>query len=104
METKKCESCGRTLPASDFSKSYRNRCKECVAQLTREKRAAQAINSTLNGVIIHGKVYEVEEYCSTDDCDICDLDIAECKGICSGFGVMTVFRYSKELTDKIIKK
>lgn len=40
METKICEICGRELPISDFSKSYRNRCRECVAKLTREKRAA----------------------------------------------------------------
>jgi len=38
METKKCEICGRELPVSDFSKSYKNRCRECVARLTREKR------------------------------------------------------------------
>lgn len=37
--TKKCEICGRELPLSDFSKSYRNRCRECVAKMTRVKRA-----------------------------------------------------------------
>ena len=31
-QTKKCEICGRELPISDFSKSYRNRCKVCVAE------------------------------------------------------------------------
>lgn len=35
---KKCEVCGRLLPESEFSKSYRNRCKECVAKQTKEKR------------------------------------------------------------------
>lgn len=34
---KKCEVCGRLLPESEFSKSYRNRCKECVAKQTKEK-------------------------------------------------------------------
>lgn len=38
METKKCEVCGQTLPLSAFSKSYKGRCKECVAKQTREKR------------------------------------------------------------------
>ncbi len=38
METKTCEVCGQTLPLSAFSKSYKGRCKECVAKLTREKR------------------------------------------------------------------
>ncbi len=36
---KKCEICGRLLPESEFSKSYRNRCRECVAKQTKEKRA-----------------------------------------------------------------
>lgn len=35
---KKCDVCGRLLPESEFSKSYRNRCKECVAKQTKEKR------------------------------------------------------------------
>lgn len=35
---KKCEVCGRLLPESEFSKSYRNRCKECVAKQIKEKR------------------------------------------------------------------
>ena len=35
MEIKKCEICGRELPVSDFSKSYKNRCRECVAKLTK---------------------------------------------------------------------
>ncbi len=40
MKNKKvCESCGVEKPASEFSKSYRNRCKECVAEQTRAKRA-----------------------------------------------------------------
>ena len=38
METKRCETCGKTLPVSDFSKSYKNRCKQCVAEITKEKR------------------------------------------------------------------
>ena len=33
MEGKTCEICGKT-----FSKSYKGRCKECVARLTKEKR------------------------------------------------------------------
>lgn len=37
--TKKCEICGRELPLSDFSKSYRNRCRACVAKMTRVQRA-----------------------------------------------------------------
>ena len=35
---KKCEVCGRLLPESEFSKSYKHRCKRCVAKMTKEKR------------------------------------------------------------------
>ena len=37
--SKKCEICGREMPESEFSKSYKKRCKECVAVITREKRS-----------------------------------------------------------------
>lgn len=37
-KTKKCEICGQELPISEFSKSYRNRCKSCVAEQVREQR------------------------------------------------------------------
>nr|DAF89642.1 MAG TPA: Stc1 domain [Siphoviridae sp. ctCS019] len=42
METKTCEICGKTLPLSAFSKSYKWRCKECVARQTKEKRNGTA--------------------------------------------------------------
>lgn len=42
METKTCEICGKTLPLSAFSKSYKGRCKECVARQTKEKRNGTA--------------------------------------------------------------
>ena len=45
METKRCETCGKTLPVFDFSKSYKNRCKQCVAEITKEKRNS---NTTLS--------------------------------------------------------
>ena len=38
METKKCEICGENKPQSEFSKSYRNRCRACVAEQTRNNR------------------------------------------------------------------
>jgi hypothetical protein len=42
MEEKTCEICGKILPLSAFSKSYKGRCKECVARLTKEKRNGTA--------------------------------------------------------------
>lgn len=45
MEMKTCEICGRTLSLSAFSKSYKGRCKECVAKLTRDKRNCTAVTT-----------------------------------------------------------
>lgn len=44
--TKRCEVCGKIKPIGDFSKSYRNRCKECVAEHTRNMRALNKIAKT----------------------------------------------------------
>lgn len=38
QETRKCEVCGEIKPVADFSKSYRNRCKPCVAEMRRNDR------------------------------------------------------------------
>lgn len=38
-KTKKCEICGEVKPLSQFSKSYRSRCKCCVAKAARQRRA-----------------------------------------------------------------
>lgn len=38
MKTKKCEICGENKPQSEFSKSYRNRCRACVVEQTRKTR------------------------------------------------------------------
>lgn len=43
METKTCEMCGKEKPISEFSKSYRNRCRECVADMTKQKRQSDRI-------------------------------------------------------------
>lgn len=37
--SKKCEICGKIKYIGEFSKSYRNRCKQCVAEQTRSIRA-----------------------------------------------------------------
>lgn len=37
-QSKRCEVCGKLKPVEDFSKSYKNRCKECVASMARIKR------------------------------------------------------------------
>jgi len=39
IKEKKCEVCGVVKPLSQFSKSYRNRCKQCVAEAARSNRA-----------------------------------------------------------------
>lgn len=46
METKKCEVCGEIKPQSEFSKSYRNRCRSCVAEQTRNARHINGHHAT----------------------------------------------------------
>ena len=38
-EIKKCETCGKMKTKSEMSKSYKHRCKACVAEMVRSKRA-----------------------------------------------------------------
>lgn len=45
---KTCTECGQTKHISEFSKSYRNRCKVCVAEHTREARAKEKENRSEN--------------------------------------------------------
>lgn len=48
---KKCTECGQTKHISEFSKSYPNRCKTCVAEHTRQMRAAEwGANWRINSV------------------------------------------------------
>lgn len=42
MTTKTCQICGQEKPAEAFSKSYPNRCRECVAEAASDKRQAKA--------------------------------------------------------------
>lgn len=47
---KECEVCGRTFPLSYFSKSYKNRSKECVAAQVRSERKQKRDNE-LSGMV-----------------------------------------------------
>lgn len=38
MEKRKCEICGEMKPQNEFSKSYKHRCKACVAEAARNER------------------------------------------------------------------
>lgn len=57
--TKKCEICGAVKPIEEFSKSYRNRCKKCVAEQARNMRELKkiaktgAFGFTWNSISIH---------------------------------------------------
>ena len=41
MKKVKCETCGEMVPQNEMSKSYRHRCKKCVAEMTRAQRHAE---------------------------------------------------------------
>ncbi len=49
-KTKKCEVCGKELPLSDFSKSYKNRCRKCVAEMVRSERK-QKMDNEKSGMV-----------------------------------------------------
>lgn len=47
MSKQKCEICGQMISQQDMSKSYKHRCKECVARLTRiNRKAAKQLEGT----------------------------------------------------------
>lgn len=50
---KKCEICGNMKPQNEFSKSYKNRCKACVAELTRIQRQACSGTTGITGIQYH---------------------------------------------------
>ena len=54
MAKRTCEICGRPTDEADFSKSYKHRCRECVAREAREARAAK----TENDIIIPGTILD----------------------------------------------
>jgi hypothetical protein len=54
---KKCTECGQTKHISEFSKSYPNRCKTCVAEHTRQMRAAEKLKAKAKAT---GEVIDVE--------------------------------------------
>lgn len=54
MSNQQCEICGQMKAQQDMSKSYKHRCKECVARLTRldrqaAKQRAENISQQLEG-------------------------------------------------------
>ena len=54
MSKQQCEICGQMKSQQEMSKSYKHRCKECVARLTRierqaAKQRAENINQQLDG-------------------------------------------------------
>lgn len=54
MSNKVCLICGQEKPADAFSKSYPNRCRDCVAEQTRARRQQKA---KLNGKKSAGSHY-----------------------------------------------
>lgn len=82
---KKCEVCGKELPESDFSKSYKKRCKKCVAEMTKAKRNQaptlrdlQEIDNAVAMAALYGLVDCVREITGAM-CEFMDTLIAEAK-------------------------
>ena len=75
MDNQKCEICGMTLTEQNRSKSYKHRCKPCVAKLTAERRAKAKESEvmSLDEAIKHCR--EIGKQC--DDCGREHLQLAE---------------------------
>lgn len=52
MSNKVCQICGQEKPAEAFSKSYPNRCRDCVAAQSRKRRKKAKLNGKQAPVII----------------------------------------------------
>lgn len=52
MEKKVCEICGSEKEISEFSKSYKKRCKTCVAQITKLQRSNKGKTENIDGAIL----------------------------------------------------
>lgn len=53
MKKVKCETCGEMVPQNEMSKSYRHRCKKCVAEMTRAQRHAEKQKQDAQGNVPH---------------------------------------------------
>ncbi|RXE71574.1 hypothetical protein [Xylanibacter muris] len=59
MSKQQCEICGQMKSQQEMSKSYKHRCKECVARLTRIERKAAKQKAEHLAEILEGTGYEV---------------------------------------------
>ncbi|MBD5204988.1 MAG: hypothetical protein HDS84_01225 [Bacteroidales bacterium] len=67
MEKKKCEICGQMKPLGDFSKSYKHRCKACVAEAARSYRKNQKVNEHHLGEALNkAPIVPLQEVRATD--------------------------------------
>lgn len=96
METKKCEICGRELPVSDFSKSYKNRCRECVAAHTREVRHKEKIS--INADLTESVDWESRRYDLTKSAMVAMID----KRGCNRAAIIAMD--AVEIADEVIKE
>lgn len=53
MKKVKCEICGEMVPQNEMSKSYRHRCKKCVADMTRALRHAEKQKKDAQKIVPH---------------------------------------------------
>lgn len=53
MQKKKCEICGEMVPQCNMSKSYKHRCKKCVADMTRANRHAEKQKQEVHDSVPH---------------------------------------------------
>ena len=97
MKTKSCECCGNQLQLSEFSKSYKNRCKKCVADMVRNKRMSSKTKELSPTILI------AESIAALIDC----MGMYACNQECiqndrtPAYSVEDFSWYAKEIRDKI---
>lgn len=90
MSKQQCEICGQMKSQQEMSKSYKHRCKKCVAQLTRiERQAAKQRVEHLNQQL-EGTGYEVVST-QAHRAELLSVATAAMQGILSNERTMEVY-------------
>lgn len=65
MSKQKCEICSQMIPQQEMSKSYKHRCKACVARLTRIDRKAAKQRADLIAQQLEGTGMQLAPSCNS---------------------------------------
>lgn len=95
--TKKCEICGKIKPIDQFSKYYRNRCKQCVAEQTRSIRALNKVSKT-GGLGFTYEITSIDKQLALETIGVSEVILATYL-----FNMFKEFPEKEKIVDGIIK-